>query len=52
MSYYYVGSLGLKGDDEAPADHVVDRRKLEQALVNAYNNRNGASAATLPEILE
>ncbi|WP_432723977.1 hypothetical protein R0381_000683 [Jeongeupia wiesaeckerbachi] len=52
VSFYYVESLGFKSENDLPADHAINRGKLTQAVVDAYNDSNGVSARSLQEILE
>ena len=52
VNYYYLQLLGLGSEDAMPIHHSIDTQKLARAMINAYNNRNGANATLLPEIVE
>ncbi|GHD67171.1 hypothetical protein [Jeongeupia chitinilytica] len=52
ISFFYVSSLGFKSENELPAGHAINRGKLTQAIVDAYNDSNGAGAKALQELLE
>ncbi|MBM3117325.1 hypothetical protein [Jeongeupia naejangsanensis] len=52
ISFFYVASLGFKSENELPAGHAINRGKLTQAIIGAYNDSNGAGAKVLQDLLE
>jgi hypothetical protein len=50
--YRYATSLGLSSDSDLPPQPKIDKAVLQKALLEAYNEENGASAKSLEEIVE
>jgi hypothetical protein len=50
--YNYARALGLQSEDDMPPKPEIDLRALEKAMVSAYNDKNGADAKTLEQIVE
>jgi hypothetical protein len=48
---YYAQALGLRDETEIPDGAEVDREKLKQAIVTAYNENNGTHATSFEDIV-
>lgn len=51
INYLYLRALGVPGDD-MPIDHRVDRKVLQTALIESYNDKNGTNARSLGEVVK
>ena len=49
INEFYSAAIGLKGEALMPPNHDIDMKKLAKAIVDAYNDKNGGSAATLSD---
>jgi hypothetical protein len=50
VNAFYLQELGVDDEAKLPPDHVVDRPKLQHALVLAYRDMNGGGATSLADI--
>lgn len=51
VNFFYLRQLGLRDEAQLPADHAIDRRTLEHALLLAYRDKMGARASSFAEIV-
>lgn len=51
INAFYSIAIGLRGEELMPPSHKVDAKKLAQAIVDAYNDKNGGSAYALSQVL-
>jgi hypothetical protein len=49
--YFYALAIGLRDGDDIPADHAIMPKPLGTAMINAFNDKNGAGARTMAEAL-
>ncbi|MEC5385205.1 hypothetical protein VVD49_05690 [Uliginosibacterium sp. H3] len=52
IKYHYLEAVGLSGDGQLPVDAQVDDARLRQAIITAFNDKNGTSARRLEAIVE
>lgn len=52
IKYHYLEASGLKGDAVLPADARIDDAKLRQAIVTAFNEKNGTTARRIDGITD
>ena len=52
VNYRYVRLSGLPEDADIPAGQAIDSRRVQEALIAAYAEKNGGRAKTLAEIVK
>jgi hypothetical protein len=52
IKYHYLEAIGLDGGGQLTADARIDDAKLRQAIIAAFNDKNGTSARRMEGIIE